>query len=1020
MANKNNKLTDDEARLMLQLPQMFWGGLASAGMGLLAEGVKMAIDAKRHKEQERENSYNMAVQRNAQDFQINDQGLGNWTPPMMSSGGPINIKKKNRGKFTEYCGGKVTNECIQRGKRSKNPTTRKRATFAQNARKWSREDGGDIESRIDFPGVKYANPYLVPEYNQPMDGDTILPDLNRPGLIGTNATEYKTGIGVDGREIQVPRIVGGQLLSPEGAVERYMLTNENFGEMANPSAYSNFYDMASRLGLMKKENGGMFMNSGAENPMINEYDGQTHQGPTGGIPIDGLGRPTVVSGGKPVALTEDGEVSHNGYVFSDTLKSNDNKTFADEAKKILKKYKTRLGDDFSRHDKLAEEAMERELGELKQQNEIERVKKEYTRDDLNKMWPGGPIDGEDIFNPSKRLASVWHKSPDAIGPSIGPFGTPDSVWFPRTNNNLWIPNMAENNSGEYVPGEFSERLAGVWNKPADSISLSRDPWYQTRTNNKVDLNIPNMAEDNSGEFLPDEYSSALANVWHKTPDQLSGKPATPATNLNTPYGTPTSTWMPDGSGYGLLGKQIAEANAAKSAETPAGVETPAKPSNFSATQETPPEQYTFVQPIGSKKTGTGSEIGTGVDYYLSDKNPIKLPGDSIIDEQLKGMVGGEGSKDYDFSNLYELPKTKIKPDLSGVIASGAGAITNIIRGLLDKPKTYNPESYMISSRYSPVYMRDDEAEKAEQNAYANRLRAAQNMSPAQAAKFQAITEAASQDRLAQMRERIFNINAQLKNQADQGNIGIEQQNAATRMRVDQMNEANEAARDNLITTGISQLGQTGQMFARDVNKLKQQKALIDTMQSVQTQKNKEMMDLINTAFKTNAVQSPVIDKTGKTNLGTGTTTPEKETTGTESTINTSKYKPFSKYASGVTTSTKEGMNPWGYGHRDLGDGKYVVDKFNTYDDARKTVEEDLARKISSGKYKTVGDIVSGFAGKIPQDKLANYFKTVSEHSGYTKDTPVNEIDAATLAKAMLFFENPDLVSKVYGKKGGVK
>ena len=51
-------------------------------------------------------------------------------------GGKIHIKKENRGKFTDYCGGKVTSECIARGKASSNPTIRKRATFAANARKW--------------------------------------------------------------------------------------------------------------------------------------------------------------------------------------------------------------------------------------------------------------------------------------------------------------------------------------------------------------------------------------------------------------------------------------------------------------------------------------------------------------------------------------------------------------------------------------------------------------------------------------------------------------------------------------------------------------------------------------------------------------------------------------------------------------------------------------------------------------------------------------------------------------------
>ena len=32
--------------------------------------------------------------------------------PKLKKGNKIYIKKKNRGKFTEYCGGKVTDECI--------------------------------------------------------------------------------------------------------------------------------------------------------------------------------------------------------------------------------------------------------------------------------------------------------------------------------------------------------------------------------------------------------------------------------------------------------------------------------------------------------------------------------------------------------------------------------------------------------------------------------------------------------------------------------------------------------------------------------------------------------------------------------------------------------------------------------------------------------------------------------------------------------------------------------------------
>ena len=59
--------------------------------------------------------------------------------PSNKKGSKIHIKKNNRGKFREYCGGEVTNECIQKAKKSENPTLRKRATFAQNARSCSKK-----------------------------------------------------------------------------------------------------------------------------------------------------------------------------------------------------------------------------------------------------------------------------------------------------------------------------------------------------------------------------------------------------------------------------------------------------------------------------------------------------------------------------------------------------------------------------------------------------------------------------------------------------------------------------------------------------------------------------------------------------------------------------------------------------------------------------------------------------------------------------------------------------------------
>ena len=62
----------------------------------------------------------------------------------LKKGNKIYIKPKNRGKFTKHCHGKVTDECIQKGKNSSNPAIRKRATFADNARHFKHRLGGNI------------------------------------------------------------------------------------------------------------------------------------------------------------------------------------------------------------------------------------------------------------------------------------------------------------------------------------------------------------------------------------------------------------------------------------------------------------------------------------------------------------------------------------------------------------------------------------------------------------------------------------------------------------------------------------------------------------------------------------------------------------------------------------------------------------------------------------------------------------------------------------------------------------
>lgn len=88
---------------------------------------------------------------------------------ILKKGSGIHIKKANRGKFTDYCGGKVTSECISKGKHSSDPAVRKRATFAANARKWKHQSGGVAKYGKGF--------YSSEDVQEPEEQNTFRADI---------------------------------------------------------------------------------------------------------------------------------------------------------------------------------------------------------------------------------------------------------------------------------------------------------------------------------------------------------------------------------------------------------------------------------------------------------------------------------------------------------------------------------------------------------------------------------------------------------------------------------------------------------------------------------------------------------------------------------------------------------------------------------------------------------------------------------------------------------------------------
>ena len=152
-----------------------------------------------------------------------------------AKGGKIHIKPENRGKFTKYCGGKVTSECIARGKRSSDPAVRKRATFAANARKWHHAFGGNLLTH----GAEWDN------------------GLRVIGNGGTHEENPMEGVPMGMDQNGTPNLVEqGEVIFNDYVFSNRMFADDNLLESFNlPKSYDgySFAAIAEKLGEESKE-----------------------------------------------------------------------------------------------------------------------------------------------------------------------------------------------------------------------------------------------------------------------------------------------------------------------------------------------------------------------------------------------------------------------------------------------------------------------------------------------------------------------------------------------------------------------------------------------------------------------------------------------------------------------------------------------------------------------------------------------------------------------------------------------
>lgn len=145
---------------------------------------------------------------NLANAQVNDI-LSNYAafggPLLYSRGGSIHIKPENKGKFTETKRrtGKTTEELTH----SSNPLTRKRAIFAQNAKKWHHAFGGELNTQGgDFTnGLLYIDNGSSHEDN-PYEGVQLGVDPEgTPNLVEEGETVFNNY--VFSKRLKVPKAI---------------------------------------------------------------------------------------------------------------------------------------------------------------------------------------------------------------------------------------------------------------------------------------------------------------------------------------------------------------------------------------------------------------------------------------------------------------------------------------------------------------------------------------------------------------------------------------------------------------------------------------------------------------------------------------------------------------------------------------------------------------------------------------------------------------------------------------------
>jgi hypothetical protein len=160
------------------------------------------------------------------------------------------------------------------------------------------------------------------------------------------------------------------------------------------------------------------------------------------------------------------------------------KTYAEEAKSIMNKYKLRLGENFDKNDKLAEKAMEAELSSLRERQEADRAS--LFPEETGQFANGGVLPKYDGFNFSQflnRPTPNFNVAPDTLP------ATPALAMAAQTGSAPVVDNTQVPFQSRVPIGGFIEGAAGL-------------------ISNWGDLDLPTYEPT---EFKPDQIAPKLVD-----------------------------------------------------------------------------------------------------------------------------------------------------------------------------------------------------------------------------------------------------------------------------------------------------------------------------------------------------------------------------------------------------------------------------------------------------------------------------------------------------------------------------